>query len=104
MKTLPTRVFPCCMALFLVCSIPAVAFAGTRTIRVVDYNIEDDINGATTPLPGLIAPSGGSVTNGGLLEGIGEEIINGDPAQPIDVLALEETTDNTTTVQPIVNG
>jgi PKD repeat protein len=46
----------------------------------------------------------GSVTNGGVLEGIGEEIIAGDPAQPIDVLALEETTSNTQTVQPIVNG
>jgi hypothetical protein len=39
-----------------------------------------------------------------VLEGIGEEIINGDPAQPIDVLALEETTSNPTTVQPIVNA
>jgi PKD repeat protein len=53
----------------------------------------------------LIAPvSGGSVTNGGVLEGIGEEIVNGDPAQPIDVLALEETTSNSVTVVPIVNG
>src|SRR5579862_7556957 len=92
----------------LVCFITGLmastGFGQTRTIRVVTYNIEDDINGATTPLPGLIAPSGGSVTNGGVLEGIGEEIVNGDPAQPIDILGLEETTSNTTTVQPIVNG
>jgi PKD repeat protein len=39
-----------------------------------------------------------------VLEGIGEEIINGDPAQPIDILALNETTSNTTTVQPIINA
>jgi PKD repeat protein len=53
----------------------------------------------------LIAPSsGGSVTNGGVLEGIGEENLGSDPAQPIDILALQETTSNGTTVQPIVNG
>ncbi len=39
-----------------------------------------------------------------MLEGIGEEIVAGDPAQPIDILALNETTSNTTTVQPIVNA
>jgi hypothetical protein len=77
----------------------------TRTIRVVTYNIEDDIDGATTPLPGLIFPSaGGSVTNGGVLEGIGEEVVNNDPAQPLDLLALEETTGNLTTIGPIVAG
>ena len=79
------------------------ASAQTRTLRIVTYNIECD-TGTTTPLPGLIAPSGGSVTSGGVLEGIGEEIVGGDAAQPIDILALEETTSNTTTVSPIVNG
>jgi len=66
------------------------AFAGI--IRVVDWNIEDDINGATTPLPGFNT----------VLQGMGNEIIAGD-AQPIDIMALEETTSNTTTVQPILN-
>jgi PKD repeat protein len=90
---------------FLVASgFPAVTTAQTRTLRIVTYNIEDDISGATVPLPGLIAPSGGSVTNGGVLEGIGEEILGSDPAQPLDILALQETTSNGTTVQPIVNG
>jgi len=28
-----------------------------------------------------------------MLEGIGEEIVGNDPAQPLDILALEETTD-----------
>lgn len=44
------------------------------------------------------------MTNGGVLEGIGEEIVAGDPAQPLDILALNETTSNTATVQPIVNA
>jgi hypothetical protein len=79
---------------------------GFRTLRIVTYNIEDDINGATTPLPGLIAPPGNpsNVQAGGVLEGIGEETLGNDPAQPLDILALEETTSNPTTVQPIVNG
>jgi len=44
------------------------------------------------------------VLKGGVLEGIGEEIIGNDPAQPLDILALEETTSNPLTVAPIVNG
>ena len=105
------------MAAVVSCGIATIASAQTtRTVRVVCYNIQDDVsNGFTTPTCGLIAPftgSGGSfttnctgsVTNGGVLEGIGEEIIAGDPAQPIDVLALEETSGNSVTVQPIVSG
>jgi hypothetical protein len=93
--------------LFLVaacCVAPAVS-AQTRTLRIVTYNIEADV-GVTTPLPGLIAPPGntGNVQAGGVLEGIGEEIVGGDPAQPPDILALEETTSNPITVTPIVNG
>jgi len=54
----------------------------------------------------LIAPPANTnaVQAGGVLEGIGEEILGGDPAQPLDVLALQETTGNTITVVPIVNG
>jgi uncharacterized repeat protein (TIGR03803 family) len=90
------------------------------TLRVVCYNIQaDTVNianpGIVSPTCGLIMPytgpggtygtnCTGSVTNGGVLEGIGEEIINGDPAQPIDILALEETTSNSQTVQPIVSA
>jgi PKD repeat protein len=103
------------MAFLAVGGIATLAFAvTTRTVRVVEYNIQADTT-YTIPTCGLIVPftgTGGSfttscsgnVTNGGVLEGIGEEIIAGDPAQPIDVLALNETTSNTTTVQPIVNG
>lgn len=74
----------------LFCLDPSVR-AG-NTLRIVDWNIEDDINGATTPLPGFNT----------VLQGIGNEIIAGG-AQPIDILALEETTSNATTVQPILD-
>ena len=93
-------------ALFAACCMATTLFAQTRTLRIVTYNIEDDINGATTPLPGLIAPPANpsNVQAGGVLEGIGEEILGSDPAQPLDVLALQETTSNPITVAPIVNG
>jgi hypothetical protein len=44
------------------------------------------------------------VQAGGVLEGIGEENVGNDPAQPLDILALEETTSNPQTIAPIVNG
>ena len=66
------------------------AFGGI--LRIVDWNIEDDIDGATTPRPGMNT----------VLQGIGNELIAGD-AQPIDIMTLEETTSNSVTVQPILN-
>ena len=105
-----------CLALVVACGVTATASAQmtNRTLRVVTYNIEADSYYGTTALAGLICPfSGtgtfttscsGSVTNGGVLEGIGEENVNGDLAQPLDILALQETTSNTTTVLPIING
>lgn len=80
--------------------------AQTRTIRVVTYNIEADINGVTTPLPGLISPwnNPADVALGGSLEGIGEETVGADSGQPLDILALQETTSNPTTLSPICNG
>src|ERR1700735_4409336 len=105
MKTVIPRVLFYGLA-FLTAAVTTTAFAGTRIIRVACYNIEDDINGATVPLPGLIAPPSNTnnVTAGGVVEGIGEEILADHVAQPLDILALEETTGNTTTVLPIVNG
>ena len=83
---------------------PPVAVAQAGTLRIVTYNVEADV-GVTTPLPGLIAPpdNPGNVQAGGVLEGIGEELLNGN-AQPLDALALEETTGNSVTVAPIVAG
>lgn len=91
------------MALFLAAG---AAFAQTRTLRIVTYNIEADVStNWFGPLPGLIAPPGdtNNTQAGGVLEGIGEEVVNGN-AQPLDILALEETTTNSLTVVPIVNG
>ena len=68
---------------------PAMA---SNTLRIVDWNIEADIDGATTPLPGFNT----------VLQGMGNETIAGD-AQPIDIMALEETTSNAITVQPILD-
>ncbi len=91
---------------------PVVA-TQAKILRIVAYNIAADVTNTIyptwpsvgPPLPGLIAPP--SATNnfqvGGVLEGIGEELLNGN-AQPIDILALEETTTNPVTVTPIVNG
>ena len=92
----------------------------TRTLRIAAYNIEADIgvtnkqstftnivtsSGTGPVLPGLIAPAtnGSLILQGGVLEGIGEEVLKGN-AQPVDVLALEETTSNPGTVTAIVNG
>jgi hypothetical protein len=94
-----------CIALGAVFDVSPVVAAQTRTLRVVTYNIEADTGGYTAPRPGLIIPSdGGTVQQGGALEGIGEEILGNDPAQPLDILALEETTTNPITVVPIVSG
>ena len=96
-----------------------LANAQTRTLRIVTYNIDADstlTNNQPTftnivrvpgpPLPGLIAPPGdpNNAQAGGVLEGIGEERAGNDPAQPLDILALQETTSNPDSVAPVVNG
>jgi hypothetical protein len=106
MKTFGFHHFRFWLVLPAVCGLALPGLAQTRTLRIVTYNIEDDINGATTPLPGLVAPPGNTtnVNAGGVLEGIGEEIVGTDPAQPLDILALQETTSNPITIAPIVSG
>jgi endonuclease/exonuclease/phosphatase family metal-dependent hydrolase len=101
-KAFTKRVLMGYLVLFGVCGFPALSSAAT--IRVASYNIQADISGYTNARPGLIADSSGNVTNGGAVEGIGEEIVHGDAAQPIDILALQETTSNSTTVQPIADA
>jgi PKD repeat protein len=101
LKTLRRKILPTAIACAIACS----ASGQTRTLRIVCYNIEADTGGFSTPRPGLVVPyNGGTVLNGGVFEGIGEEIVGSDPAQPIDILALQETTSNNTTVAPIVNA
>jgi endonuclease/exonuclease/phosphatase family metal-dependent hydrolase len=84
------RAHAACLVSILGLTFCQQTFAGT--LRIVDWNIEDDINGATTPRAGFNT----------VLQGMGNELIAGD-AQPIDVMTLEETTSNTTTVQPILS-
>jgi hypothetical protein len=91
----------------------ANAGAQTRILRIAACNTAADFTNSYTPtwssigppLPGLITPAGNltAVTSGGVLEGIGEEVVNGH-AQPVDIVALEETVTNSLTVLPIVNG
>ena len=69
------------------------AAAQVETLRIATYNIQADINGVTTPRQGLYQ----------VLEGIGEQVIGGN-AQPLDFLALQETTSNAITVAPIVTS
>jgi endonuclease/exonuclease/phosphatase family metal-dependent hydrolase len=68
-----------------------IALASAETLRVVSYNIEADIDGVTTPRDGLDT----------ILEAIGQQNVNG-ITQKFDILALQETTRNTTTIAPIV--
>ena len=75
------------LALFLM----SVINTSATTLRVVSYNIEADVDGVTTPRSGLYT----------VLEAIGEQNMNG-VLQPLDILALQETTSNSTTVAPIV--
>jgi endonuclease/exonuclease/phosphatase family metal-dependent hydrolase len=86
-------------SLFL-CALSTIAAAqSTENLRVVTYNMEADIKASgdtvaqTTPRPGSYQ----------VLEGIGEENVAGN-VQPLDILALQETTSNSTTVQPIVDA
>jgi hypothetical protein len=94
------------VCLLACCGVVVTASAQTRTLRIVNYNIEADVNTYPGPLPGLIAPPGNtnSYTSGGVLEGIGEEKVSASPAQPLDIVGLEETTSSNATIVPIVNG
>ncbi len=67
--------------------------ARAQSLRIVTYNIEADTNGNTAPKDGLYT----------VLEAIGQQNYNG-IVQPIDILALQETTSNTATVAPIVTA
>jgi PKD repeat protein len=107
------------MVICISCGIITAASAQNLTLRIACYNIEDDIAStifgppfsvdATTPLPGLISPyAGGSstnglITNGGVLEGLGEEVLSDGKAQPADVITFEETSGGST-MNPIVAG
>ena len=77
-------------ACIAILGLSSLALAGD--LRVASYNIEADINGVTTPRAGMST----------VLKGIGDEDVNG-IQRPLDILALQETTSNITTVDPIVS-
>lgn len=77
----------------LLLAIAAQLPARGQYLRVVTYNIEADIDGFTTPRDGLYT----------VLEAIGQQR-SGNVQQPIDVLALQETTSNAVTLAPIVTA
>jgi MYXO-CTERM domain-containing protein len=69
----------------------------TQTIRVVTYNTQGDVS---SPSPTTVLPQIETV-----LEGIGQEKYVGDNVLQLpDIIGLEETTSNSTTVAPIVSA
>jgi endonuclease/exonuclease/phosphatase family metal-dependent hydrolase len=81
-------------ARFLALAVPALLPAlAAAQVRIATYNVEADIDGFTTPRPGLDT----------VLQSIGSEPRNGF-ARPLDILTLQETTSNVTTVAPIVTS
>lgn len=115
----PISILLAAAALCMACEFVNPASAQNLTLRIVCYNIEDDIANsdfgppfsvdATTPLPGLISPyaggtnTNGSILNGGVLEGIGEEQLNDGVARPADIICFEETS-GSSTMNPIVTA
>ncbi len=81
----------CARAVAGVAMLVCAAVVSAESLRIVSYNIAADIDGYTTARPGLMT----------VLQGIGDEATYA-PARPIDVLTLQETTSNVTTVAPIV--
>jgi endonuclease/exonuclease/phosphatase family metal-dependent hydrolase len=84
----------CAAAGGLLLSLGLVASAQVQTIRVVTYNTQGDVS---SPSPTGVVPNVATV-----LEGIGQEDYVGDGILSLpDIIALQETTSNTTTVSPL---
>src|SRR5262249_47401923 len=92
-RTVPSAPYPKFVLALPDGGTPATRGGATRTIRVVTYNMNADTNGVTTPRPGFYQ----------VLEGIGEEVVQGN-VQPLDILGLQETTSNSVTIAPIVTN
>jgi hypothetical protein len=73
------------------CALGVASVASAQSVRIVTYNIEADTNGNTLPNAGLYD----------VLKGIGQQSLNG-IVQPLDILAMQETTSNAVTIAPIV--
>jgi endonuclease/exonuclease/phosphatase family metal-dependent hydrolase len=87
------RLFRACVAVVAALACLHLTVASAAPLRVVTYNILADSGGYTTMRPGFTT----------VIQGIGNETVNG-VAETIDILTLQETTSNTTTVGPIVTA
>ena len=89
----PRRLAAACgVAPLLAAAAAAAAAPNTVPVRIATYNVAADINGATTVNDAAIST---------VLGGLGSYNPDGNDNHPLDILALEETTSNATTVQPI---
>jgi autotransporter-associated beta strand protein len=80
-----------------VCSCSVGLAQTTQDIRIVSYNTQGDVN---PPTPTGVLPYLETV-----IEGIGQQKYVGDSLLQLpDIIALQETTSNSTTVQPIVTA
>lgn len=80
----------------IICFLSSASHAAPQTIRVVTYNIQADVGIDNATLLGNVAIA---------LEGIGQQKYTGDGVlQRPDIIALQETTSNSTTVAPLVSN
>jgi hypothetical protein len=89
------RLAPLCAVALSAGSLAGHAALGAATLRIAAYNVDLDT--------GTTAPNSSIAT---ALEDVGAEntIPVTDPAHDLDIIGLEETTSNATSVQPIVNS
>jgi endonuclease/exonuclease/phosphatase family metal-dependent hydrolase len=94
MINLPARLARWRYRVLLLAVFPSVA--GAVDIRIVTYNTQDDVNPPT--------PSGAIPYLATALEGVGQQKYAGDGILQLpDIVALQETTSNSTTVAPLVS-
>ena len=94
MRFLPARIARWRYRILILAAFPAVASA--VDVRIVTYNTQDDVSSPTpaSALPYLATS----------IEGIGQQKYVGDGILQLpDIIALQETTSNSTTVAPLVN-
>jgi hypothetical protein len=71
--------------------------AGAATVRIVSYNIQDDVS---SPTPAAALPNVETA-----IEGIGQQQYVGDGILKLpDVIAIQETTNNATSIAPVVTA
>ena len=79
----------CLLATAVAAVVPSSVFG---QLRIATYNLEADVTSTITLNPNTDT----------VLEGIGNQTVN-NITRPLDIVGLEETTSNSTTVQPLLN-